>query len=317
MYTVLAIDIGGTKIAAALVDVEHGTLVHYQTISTPARLGPAAIFQAVGEVGWRVLELGRSGGCIAQAVGVGAAGLVEPASGRIVYATDNLPGWQGAAVADELQEVFKLPVAVENDVNALALGEQYYGAGRSFEHVLYVAVGTGIGGAWVLNGCLWHGASNSAGNIAHWLVDVQQQRRCSCGQAGHLEAYASGPALEQRYQELAGRPDRLSLREISQRARSGELLSQQVITEGARILGSGLVGLLCAIDPQAVVIGGGVGELGEVWWQPLGEALYSAPLPGPRQVKLSKAQLGTQAVLVGAAWLAGGRVSSVLPRSAG
>ncbi|MBA3943888.1 MAG: ROK family protein [Herpetosiphonaceae bacterium] len=300
---VLAIDIGGTKLAAAIVHAD-GRISHARAAATPARVGATAILAAAGALGREVRETGRSDGLEIAAVGVGAAGLIDRPRGVVLYATDNLVGWTGTAVADALQTIFQLPVTVDNDVNALALGEQHFGAGRGLDHTLYVAVGTGIGGAMILNSQLWHGATFSAGEIGHLVVDYQGARRCSCGQRGHLEAYTAGPALAARYCELVASIEQLDLREVAARAQSGDRLAQQAIAEGGRVLGLALAGLLCTIDPQALIIGGGVSELGPEWWEPLTAALRASVLPGPRDVVIKHAELGITAVLSGAAWLA-------------
>ncbi len=303
MLSALAIDIGGTKLAAAIVHAS-GRVTHVHATATPARAGSAAVLAAVSTLGRQVREAGRRDNIEIAAIGVGTAGLIDHTRGVVLYASDNLLGWKGTTVAEALQAVFRLPVTVDNDVNALALGEQHVGAGRGFEHVLYVAVGTGIGGAVVLNGQLWRGATFSAGEIGHMVVDYQGVRRCSCGQSGHLEAYTAGPALVARYRELTASDEQFDLREVATRARSGDVLARQAIAEGGRVLGLALAGLLCAVDPQALIIGGGVAELGPEWWDPLVAALRANALPGPREIVIKAAELGLFAVLSGAGWRA-------------
>jgi glucokinase len=215
-----------------------------------------------------------------------------------------LPGWSGLALADALQAFLLLPVSVENDVNAMAIGEGRFGAGQEFQEMLYVAIGTGVGGALVHRGELWRGATWTAGELGHMVVDWDGQRRCGCGQLGHLEAYTAGPALAERYRQLACLETPYDLHVVAERAYNGDSIAQQAIAEGASILGTALSGLLNVFDPQALIIGGGVVEMGEIWWQPFAAALRANPMPGPAQVALRRAQLGGHAVLIGAAWLA-------------
>jgi glucokinase len=222
----------------------------------------------------------------------------------ITYASDNLPGWTGTDLAAAFSEAFGLPVSVDNDVNAMALGERIFGAGRGFEHALYLTVGTGVGGALVQDGKLWRGSTWTAGEIGHLLVSWDGRRRCSCGYTGHLEAYCAGPALAARYAEQASLADPPDLRDIAARASTGDDLARETIAEGATILGLALGGLLSVLDPQAVIVGGGVVELGEVWWRPLEAAVRAAPMPGPARVVLRRAELGVHAVLAGAGWMA-------------
>lgn len=297
----LGIDIGGTKIAAGLV-APNGATQAFARIFTPAG-GADAIFRAAIALGARLVA-GASPHHHVVAVGVGAAGHVDHVHGVITYAADTLPGWNGAAIGAVLGRAFGLPVIVDNDVNALAVGEQHFGAGRSFQHSLYVAVGTGVGGAIMLGGELWRGANWAAGELGHLLIDVNSERPCSCGQRGHLEAYTAGPALAARYRQLSGVTTSIDLRAVAARATAGDAHALRAINEGAQILGSALAGLLNVLDVQALIIGGGVTGLGEQWWQGLEAAMRATPLPGPRRVALRPAELGDQAVVVGAARLA-------------
>lgn len=296
---IIGVDIGGTKITAALVssEGEYRHKLHQPT-------SPGHIVNSVEQL-CRALLSNSS----AVAIGVGSAGQVNVENGEIVYAVDTIPGWAGTPLAAELSQRLSLPVFVENDVNAMALGEMAWGAGRAFQHVLYITVGTGIGGAIVLDGQLWHGANWSAGEIGHILVNWQSERVCNCGQFGHLEAYSAGPGIAQTYQELANGAEVLDLKTVVSRAHDGDLLAHQAIAEGAKILGLALSGLLNTLNPESVIIGGGVAEIGDLWWQPLEAALRSNPMPASQKVILQKAALGVDAVLIGAALLARRRIS--------
>ena len=136
------------------------------------------------------------------------------------------------------------------------------------------------------------------------MIDYKSERLCSCGARGHLEAYASGPAMSRRYAELAGDQHQTDLRQIGTRARTGESSARQAIEEGATALGLALGGLLNVFDPQILIIGGGVPDLGEVWLHPFEAALRVNPLPGAQKTSLRRAALGTSATLVGAGYLA-------------
>jgi glucokinase len=299
----LGVDIGGTKIAAAVVD-DGGIVRGRQTVPTLAAGGAAAVLRSALDLARRVLDWAASAGLDITAIGVGAAGEVDVDRGVVTYGSGNLPGWAGLALADEFAAAMGLPAVVDNDVNALALGEGRFGAGQGFRDVLYVAVGTGVGGALVLDGRLRRGANWAAGEICHLIAAWDGDRLCSCGGRGHLEAYTSGPAMAERYAHLAGLLKPPDLRVVAARAQAGDLAARHAIAEGAEILGITLGGLLNALDPQALVIGGGVAELNELWWGPLEAALRANPLPGPAKIALRPAQLGIDAVLIGAAWLA-------------
>lgn len=301
-YT-LAIDIGGTKIAAALVN-RSGAVIHRTRHATRADLGAPAILETTRVAGKEMLDTAARYGLTVKAIGIGTGGQVDVHRGRIAYASDTLPGWSGLALAYEVENALGLPVIVDNDVNALALGEHHFGAGRGFQSALYIAVGTGLGGALVFQGQIWRGTSWSAGEICHLVVDYDGTRRCSCGATGHLEAYTSGPAMTLRYRELSGMRNPIDLRAIAQLARQGDGHALRAIAEGAQILGLALGGVLNVFDPDVLVIGGGVPEIGTLWWQHFEESLRANPMPGPAKIALRPAELGTDAVLGGAAWLA-------------
>ncbi len=300
---VLGIDIGGTKIAVGVVAAD-GQLIEVQRVPTPVRQGAQAILQAVADLGHHLIErFVQLGGEIA-AVGIGAGGQIEFPGGRVRYATDTIPGWAGTEIVEELQPRFGLRVVADNDVNVLALGEHRFGAAKDYDTVLFVAVGTGVGGGLIVDGELRRGNSCSAGDFAHLLVEAHGGRICNCGQRGHLEAYAAGPAISMRYCELTQREEICNLHFVAQQAEQGEQIAQQVIEDAARILGRTLIGAINLIDPQALVIGGGVMALGDRWWVPLCEELRNNPMPGPAQLPILPASLGISSAVVGAGALA-------------
>ncbi len=301
--SVLAIDIGGTKIAAAACGPD-GTLEHTHRFPTPVSDGPQAILQAAIAAGHAVIDAATRHGTPIAAVGVGSAGHIDHTCGVVTYAADTLPGWAGIELKHAFNTAWGLPVVVDNDVNAMALGEMRFGAGRSFQHALMLTVGTGVGGAIVHGGELWRGVTWSAGEIGHLLVDWDGTRRCSCGRVGHLEAYAAGPAMALRYRQRSADDADVDLRTVAARAATNDLVASEVIAEGARILGLAIGGLLSVLDMEVVVIGGGVAEIGDSWWQPLEQTIRNSAMPGPARVHLRPAELGTSAVLVGAGWLA-------------
>ncbi|TDD63369.1 ROK family protein [Actinomadura darangshiensis] len=259
---------GGTKIAAALVDRD-GTIQRRGRVPTPAGGGEAVLSAAA-----RLLE--GFGDSAVRALGVGAPGVVDPESGQVVAATDVLPGWAGTRVREVLAERTGLPVVVVNDVRAMAYGEAQAGAGAGHHRVLHVSVGTGVGGALTTDGRLEHGAHGTAGEIAHLLVSERGPVPCGCGRYDHLEAVVSGPAIE-----AAG-----------DAAHAG------------RVLGRALAGLLAVLDPDAVVVGGGVAQIGAPFLDAVTAAFRADALPPLRATPIVPARLGTDAPLVGAAMLA-------------
>lgn len=299
----LGIDIGGTKTAVGVV-LPNGVVVAGDVRRTPASSGAQAILWSVIELAISILDEGREHGVEVVAAGVGSGGHVNHNSGTIAYASDILPGWSGSVVGEALHAALGLSVSVDNDVNSGALGEQRFGAGRGFQNSLYVTVGTGVGGAVVSNGSLLRGTTWTAGELGHLLVDWDGKRRCNCGATGHLEAYASGPAMVSRYLELTCCEQLCDLQQVAEIAERGDEVARRVIAEGARILGLALGGLLNVIDPQVLIVGGGVTELGDMWFIPFEAALRSNRMPGPAHIPLKRAELGPRAGVVGAAWMA-------------
>lgn len=300
---VIGVDIGGTKIAAGIV-TPFGDALHVQTTRTPSSQGAEAILTAVAEVALQLLDYARSAALQITAVGVGAGGQIDVTSGRVHYATNVISGWSGADIAGVLQEKLSLPVTVDNDGNVWALGEHRFGAAKSYRDVLCVAVGTGVGGGLILNNQLHRGNSYSGGDMSHLLVEYKNGRICSCGQLGHLEAYAAGPAMARAYSEMAGLAIPCELPIVVEKANRGDLLARNIIEEGARMLGRTLIGVLNLIDPQALVIGGGVIQLGDLWWNPLVEEIRCNPIPSAAQIPVHQASLGQFSAVIGAGALA-------------
>ncbi|MEU7892458.1 ROK family protein [Nonomuraea sp. NPDC049152] len=293
MKAVLGIDIGGTKIAAGLVTAE-GAVLHSRTARTPAREGAAAVLA-------QALRLARAvcaDGVEIMACGVGSAGTID-ARGVVTHATGALPGWTGTDLRSAFSSALRLPVQVLNDVHAWALGEARFGAAAGAADALVVTVGTGIGGAIVREGRVVRGATGSAGSIGHIpapssvSAPAARSRRCPCGRIGHLEAYASGPGILATFRERGGTADDLATMEGA--------LADEVIDEAATLLGRALAGAITVLDPEIVVIGGGVALLGDRLMLPLARAVGQEALPGPDRVTIRPAALAPAGGIVGAA----------------
>ncbi|MER6002787.1 ROK family protein [Nonomuraea angiospora] len=275
----LAADIGGTKIAAGLVAAD-GTLVEYRRTATPA--GP--------EILETVFELARPLVKRAAVCGIGTAGTVDP-QGRIASATDLLTGWAGTDVKGAAERTLALPTVVLNDCHAAGAAEARAGAARDARTALVVAIGTGIGGAVCVEGRVRTGVSGTAGSIGHLPAPTTAGVRCSCGALDHIEAHASGPAIERAYREETGQA--LPLAEIGR-------LGSHVITDAATLMGRVLAGAANLIDPDAIVIAGGVSMLGPALLRPMEAAYRAETLPGPSAAPILPASLGADAGLVGA-----------------
>lgn len=289
MTVTIGVDIGGTKVAAGVVD-EYGTVLARGAASTPTQeLGPGAIEDVLVEV---VSELAAAHD--ARAVGIGAAGLVS--DGRVLYCP-HLP-LRGEPVAARVAERVGLPVVMDNDANTAALGEALFGAARSVRLAVCVNLGTGIGGAFVSGGELLHGAHGLGGEFGHMTL-VPDGLRCECGRLGCWEQYASGRALQRL---VPGRDGG----DITEAARAGDREALAAFAEVGRWLGIGLANLVAAFDPELVVVGGGVSDADELLLAPARRALADSVFAAEWRpaVPLVRAALGTDAGLIGAAALA-------------
>jgi len=305
----LGVDIGGTKIVAAVV-APNGTTGPQARSATPAAEGPQAVLHAA--IGVAREAVARSDGPPPSACGVGTAGTVD-AAGAISYATDSLPGWAGTDVAAAFSDALDLPVTVLNDVHAAAVGEFSCGAARGYADALVVCVGTGIGGGLICGGRLRPGRTGGAGGVGHLPVPSREGRRCGCGGLDHLEAHASGPAIAASYLRLAGHaaavgpadaasPARTTdLPEIAALARVGDPIARLAIRQAGEALGAVLGDLANVLDPDVIVIGGGVAALADLLAEPACRVFQVRALPGPATCQLTFSSLGPLAVVIGAA----------------
>jgi glucokinase len=294
MSLYLGIDIGGTKIAGAVV-TEGGEVVRSLVGPTPAQEGGAAVLRAAITLACELHSSEVVG------VGVGAGGQIDAARGVVVGATDILPGWAGTPVRAALEEALGLPVSVDNDVHALAVGEGRFGAARGRASVVFLALGTGVGGALLLEGHIYHGAHWAGAEFGHILLTTDENaRRDTGGHVGTLEAYASGPGLLRTWREITGDWDS----EWTARAILDKPGGSEAITRTGEYLGYGLVSLVHALDPEVVVIGGGLAALGDALLDPARDVLRRRALSNVALCPVVAAQLGPDASVIGAAALA-------------
>jgi glucokinase len=240
----------------------------------------------------------------ARAVGVGSAGQIDHESGVVVFANENLPGWTGMNIRARLEAVTGLPAVVDNDVNVAALAEARLGAAVGKQVVLMVTIGTGIGGALVLGDRLFQGATGVAGEIGHMPLTLNGAR-CSCGKRGCLETYASGPRIATAYARAAGLERPVALPEVMERARVGDRIARRAFLRAGLRLGQALAGLVNALNPDAIVIGGGVLAAWELLCAAVQQQLERSALPAAAHaVTIEPAALGNEGGVLGAAILA-------------
>lgn len=302
---VVGVDVGGTKTSAAAVDADGrpGAVV---TRPSRAGDGPDAVLATIAAV---VRDVVAADGRPLAGVGIGTAGVVDVERGVVLVATATFAGWVGTPVRDEVAALVaplgapgRPPVVhVENDVDAHAAGETWCGAARGASSALLVAVGTGVGGAVVLGGRTWRGAHHVAGELGHVPVPGAEALPCPCGRSGHLEAVGAGPAVHRRYLALGGDPTSPDTRDVVARAHAGETLAALVVTDAGAAVGRAVGGVANVLDPQVVVVGGGMAGAGDLWWDALVTALRGELVDALADLPVRRAALGTAAPVVGAA----------------
>lgn len=296
----IGIDIGGTKVASALVMAAGELHCHTAFPTAPARGREELLGRLVETIAHLRGEAARLGLPVV-AAGVLTTGHIDGRR-RLVLYSGLVPVQPGTPVGQRLEEVSGLPVAVLNDGHAMALAEHRLGAARGFDHVICLAVGTGVGGALILDGRLYQGARGLVGLLGHTVLH-HRGRRCTCGKIGCLEAYAAGPRIEQEYCRLARLRARcrVPLEQVAARARASDATALEAIRRGAQHLGAGAASLANALNPQAIVIGGGVAAIGPLWFEPVQETIYSRVRHTIREgLQVLPAQLGPDAGLTGA-----------------
>ncbi|MEW1997719.1 ROK family protein [Streptomyces coelicoflavus] len=290
---VIGLDLGGTKIAAALVGTD-GTVLARHTRPTPATRGAGVVLDALAEAAREVWAPGTT------AIGVAAAGVIDPATGTVTSATDTIRGWAGTALAAGLATRTGLPVACDNDVRAAAATE--LDGPDDDSTLLYAAVGTGVGGAVAAAGRMLHGAAGIAGHLGHLPSPEADGLPCTCGATGHLEAVAAGPAITAHCARLGGEPaDRLQT--VAERAARGDPHATTAITLGARATGRALGGLANALGPHRVVVAGGVPRIGALYWDALCAAFTAELMPPLRDLRPRPPRGGADTAVLGAAVL--------------
>ena len=309
---VAGVDLGGTKIRS-LVATAEGQVLGEDRCLTQASEGPDAVIGRLVSSVRRALDRAGLGTDGLIGVGIATPGPCDPARGVVTNAP-NLPGWHEIPLARTVGEALGVPTLLEHDAAAACYGEYRFGAGREFRHLVYVTLGTGIGGGIIIDGRLYGGASGAAGEVGHLIID-ESGPLCGCGNRGCLEAFASGRAIAREaaaaldagrspvLAELAGgAPPTAEL--VHRAALEGEAASRAIIERAGHHLGIGLAGLLNCLNPQALILGGGLLGLGELYLEPaLRAAREGAFEQIAADVTISQASLGERAGALGAAIL--------------
>lgn len=278
---IVGIDIGGTNLVLGTVS-EDGSVLHgLRKEPTRAEEGPDAVVARLVGLSRQAIEdtLAADPEANIIGVGIGSPGPLDRVTGRVLI-TPNL-GWTDFPLRDAIRDALALPTALDNDANCAVLGEWWRGAARDTRHAIGITVGTGIGGGIIIDGKLYHGFSEVAGELGHTTIDANG-RLCKCGNYGCLEAYAAGPAIARRAVEalkagvdsslpdyVSGKLEALSAQIVYQAARDGDDLALEVVRETSRLLGIGIANLVNIFNPEVVVVCGGVTMAGASLFDPL------------------------------------------------
>src|SRR6266851_4697204 len=322
----VGVDVGGTKVAAGLVESSGKITRQTRTpmVATDAVAGLAAVTSAMGAV-YSAADLSPQLKSSISGVGICAPGPLNPQTGVIIN-PPNLPGWRNFPLAAEISKAYSLPVRVDNDGNAAALAEALWGAGRDYRNVFYATIGTGIGSGIVFDGRIYHGRTGAAAEGGHMSIDYRGPR-CGCGKLGCIEAHASGPAIARRASEkiAAGRHSvilelagaqlaRITGEMVGRAYATGDPLAKELLQETATFLAIWLGNIVDLLDPDVLIIGGGVASLLQPFFAEIRDQLPRWCVnPHCLEIPLVTAHYGSDAGIAGGAALCRESHESVLP----
>jgi glucokinase len=309
---VLGIDLGGTKILTSVIDSE-GKMLSRDHSVTPAAQGHEAVIQAIVESIRRTLDEAHLSPGNLEAIGIAAPGLSNPQAG-VIYTSPNLPGWQNVPLRDIISEEIGKATYLINDGSAAALGEWHYGAGKGTRDLVYVTISTGVGGGIIIDGRIYAGATGTAGELGHMVID-HSGPLCNCGNTGCWEILASGTALATEAKHLIGTGtetailayaggsiEKINAEAIQGAALAGDELANKLIARNAYYHGVGLANLINIFNPEIIVIGGGLSNMGDMLLLPAyEEAERRAFKESFRAVRFELAKLGRNSGVIGAA----------------
>jgi glucokinase len=309
----IGIDLGGTEIKIGIINTE-GVILHKDSFKTEATFDGPKMVEYMAACARTVVDRAKLNMKDVQGVGIGSPGLVEPIKGQVRNVV-NIPMLNDVFLSPDLSKHLGIPAFLDNDVNAMALGEMYYGAAKGYKDVVCLTLGTGVGGGLIFDGKLYRGACFTAGEIGHLSIDPDGLH-CPCGNYGCLERYIGRDGIVTRFKtyyqkgidtNIAQFLDKgeITPRAISNAAKAGDALATEVLSETGKILGIALASLTNVLNPEVFVIGGGIANAGELILGPARMELKKRAYTIPAQkAQIIPAKLGNDAGLVGSASLA-------------
>lgn len=308
----IGVDVGGTNVKIALVNDE-GKIIYSNSIPTHAEMGYEYTINSMKDAIRELLKETKLEATDVEGIGFGFPGQIDCQKG-IVRLAPNIPGWINIPIAEIIEKEFGIPTRVDNDVRTAALGELNYGAGIGCQNMVCITVGTGIGSGLVINGKLVRGASNAAGELGHIKLNMSGGPLCGCGDRGCLEAYASGPSIvamaeeyirggkSTRYRELAN-PE-ITPYIVSVAAKEDDPVAKQIFKIMGEYIGMGLTSVVNLLNPEKIIIGGGVAAAGDILFDPIKETIAKRAMTIQKEaVEIVPAQLGNNAGVIGASLL--------------
>ena len=316
MPLAIGIDIGGTNTKVGAVDAGGGIL-HRLTFPTEEHLGGEQLLAKMVRAAEACLASGVAPREEFVGIGIGSPGIIDPERGVVLDCPGKIPGWTGTAVCDRLTEAVGLPAWMDNDVRVIGLGEGWVGAGKDARQFLVFALGTGIGGAVIIDGRLYQGAHHNAGTFGHIIVEPAGYE-CICGNRGCIEAYASSRSVAARAVDhilrgvqtsikdlVGGDLNRVDARVVAEAAEAGDRIAQDVLREAAHHLATAIISAVHILDPELIVIGGGVARAQRYFVEEVRRVVQErAWLPPGAVVEVVAARLGDDAGILGGAKLA-------------
>lgn len=297
MKNIACFDIGGTFIKYGILDME-GNIIFKDKFSSPIEDCKNQVPMEISKI---IEELSNKYDVFA--VGISTAGKVDCANGEVIFASENLPDYTGAKLSRDIKMLTGLDCFIENDVNAAALGEYWKGAGKGIDNFVCITLGTGIGAAIIINGRLYKGVKDGSGELGHMIIN-EDGEDCNCGWKGCYERYASTSALVRSYEARANFPSgTVTGKDIIDKVRDKEQLASEIYNEFLNHVVTGIINITHMLDPGLIVIGGGISESGELFFQGVNNIFMKSVMPSYGEyTRIVQAELGNDAGLVGACY---------------
>ena len=308
----IGIDVGGTNVKIALVD--DGKIIYSNSVPTYAQMGYEYTVNNIKQAIRDLMKETETTAADIKGIGFDFPGQVDYKTG-VVKLAPNIPGWVNVPIAQMIEEAFHIPKRIDNDVRCAALGEMNFGAGKGCQNFVCITVGTGIGSGLVVNGQLVRGAANAAGEIGHIKLQMKDGPICCCGDTGCLEAFASGPSIvamaqdylksgkSTKFREMAGDGE-ITPYIVAKAAEAGDPVAKRIFTIIGEYVGMGLVSVINLLNPEKVIIGGGVAEAGDLLLEPIRKTVMERAMVVAREsVEIVPAELGNSAGVIGASML--------------